>query len=172
MLVADMSRLLRVYGDECKKLSKEQNIASKSKIDKLRAFYIERIANVIPHHCGDHSNCRADDCVMLQIQRKVISKHRPEEKACDTKLSDKEWLYHYKSEINTRHDKQSRLKGKIMNMGKDGQDLVLKEVTKRLNESNVDRVAIAMSSNGCENLFSMLAKCSLGKRMHFGRTDS
>ena len=74
----------------------------------------------MPHRCGDHRNFRADDCVMLQTQRKFIAKHRSEEKACGTKLSDKELLHHHKSEINTRHTKQSRFKGKIMIMGKDG----------------------------------------------------
>ena len=52
-----------------------------------------------------------------------------------------------------------------MNMGKDVQVLVLKEVTKRLNESNIDHMAIAMSINARENLFSMLANFSHGKRM-------
>ena len=51
-----------------------------------------------------------------------------------------------------------------MNMGKDVQVLVLKEVIKRLNESNIDSVAITMSSNARENLFSILANFSHGKR--------
>ena len=57
-------------------------------------------------------------------------------------------------------------------MGKDRQVLVLKEVTKRLNKSGIDRVAISISSNGCENLFIVLDNYSHGKRMYFGRTDS
>ena len=44
----------------------------------------------MPNHCGDSSKCRADDCVMLQMQRTVIAKHCSEEKAYDTKLSAKE----------------------------------------------------------------------------------
>ena len=55
-----------------------------------------------------------------------------------------------------------------MNMCKDGQALVIKKVTKRLNEGNIDRVAISMSSDGCENLFIMLVKFSHGKGMHYG----
>ena len=49
---------------------------------------------------------------------------------------------------------------------------MIKEVTKRLNERNIDRVAIAMSSNGFENLFSMIVKFSHGNRTHYGHTDS
>ena len=100
---------------------------------------------------------------MLQIERTVIAKHCSEENAGDEKLSTKEVIQHQKTEINIRHANQSCFKGKIMNMGKDGQTLVLKEVTKRLNESNIDRMAISMSSNGCGHLFSMRAKFSHGK---------
>ena len=46
------------------------------------------------------------------------------------------------------------------------------EITKRLDESNIDRVALAMSSNDCENFFGMLVKYSHGKRIFLGQTDS
>ena len=65
------------------------NVASNTKIDKLRPYCIVRVANIVPHHCGDHSDGQDNDCVMLQTQRKFIAKHRSEEKACDAKSSDK-----------------------------------------------------------------------------------
>ena len=129
----------------------------------MRDFHIERIANIVPHHCGDHRNCRADDCTMLQMQRKVIAKHCSKDKACGTKLADKELLYHFKSDANARCPKQSRFKGKIMNMGKDGQVLVFKEVTKRLNENNIDRVVIAISSDNRENYLACLSSFLMTK---------
>ena len=163
-LVADVSRFLRACGEEYKNSSKEMNAASKTKIDKLRTCYIRRISSIVPHHYGDYSNCRADDCAMLQIQRVVIAKNRSEEKLCSNKSSTKEVIRHCKTEINTRHANQSRFKGKIASIGEDGQALVLKEVTKRLSECVIDLVAIIVSSNGYENLLSMLAKFSHGKR--------
>jgi hypothetical protein len=36
---------------------------------------------------------------------------------------------------------------------------------------NIDRVALAMSSNRCENYFSVLVKFTCGKRIYFGRKD-
>jgi hypothetical protein len=59
-----------------------------------------------------------------------------------------------------------------MSMGAVGQKQVYKEITKRLNESNIDRVALALSSNDCKNYFGMLTKYSHGKRMYFGQSDS
>ena len=88
-MVADVSRFLSACGEEYKKSSKEQNVESKTKIDKLSTYWIGRIANIALHHCGDHSNFRADDCVIFQTQHTVIAKHRSEEKSCDTKLSTK-----------------------------------------------------------------------------------
>ena len=47
-LVADVSRFSRACGEKYKKLSKDMNVASKTKIDKLRLDYIGRIANTMP----------------------------------------------------------------------------------------------------------------------------
>ena len=57
-------------------------------------------------------------------------------------------------------------------MGEHGKALVLKEFNKRLIESDVDRVVIAMSRNGCEIFFRMLSKFSHRKRTNYGRIDS
>jgi len=56
-----------------------------------------------------------------------------------------------------------------MSLGKKGQATCYQENTKRLDESNIDRVALAMSSNDCENFVGMLLKYSHGKRVSWDR---
>ncbi|KAL7531548.1 hypothetical protein ACHAWF_003815 [Thalassiosira exigua] len=58
-----------------------------------------------------------------------------------------------------------------MSMGVIGQEKVRCEITSRLNETNIDRVAIVFSGNHCENFYSILAKFSHGKRINNGQTD-
>ena len=74
--------------------------------------------------------------------------------------------------IQKDYAKFSRFNGKIISTDKRGQDAVYKEISKRLDVSNIDRVALAMSRNDCENFFDMLAKYSHGKRIFLGLTDS
>ena len=86
-------------------------------------------------------------------------------------LSDKDIFILLRNNINEAYAAKSRFKGKVMSMGTVGQKQVYKEITKRLNESNIDRVALALSSNDCENYFGMLTEYSHGKHMYFGQSD-
>ena len=43
------------------------------------------------------------------------------------------------------------------------------EIDKRLDIHNIDRVALAYSSNKCENFFSVLVKYTSGKRIYLGK---
>ena len=54
-------------------------------------------------------------------------------------------------------------------MGAVEQQQVYTEITKRLNESNIDRVALALSSNTYKNYFGMLTKYSCCIRIYFGQ---
>ena len=75
------------------------------------------------------------------------------------------------TEILQAYVKVSHFNGKIMSMDKKGQATCYQEITKRLDESNIDRVALAMSSNDCGNFFGMLVKYSHGKQIFLGQTD-
>ena len=77
----------------------------------------------------------------------------------------KDILRLHKQDIRKEYAKVSRFSGKAMSMGKIGQQTVYREITKRLNEGNIDRVSLAMSSNDCENYFGLLSKFSHGKRI-------
>ena len=59
-----------------------------------------------------------------------------------------------------------------MSMGENGRAQVYKEISKRLDDRNIDRVAMALSSNACENFYGMLTKYTHGKRINYGQTDS
>ena len=83
----------------------------------------------------------------------------------DDKSSAAEILKGHRHKILLAYAKVSRFNGKMMSMDKRDQDTVYKEITKRLDASNIDRVALAMSSNDCENFFGMLAKYSHGIRI-------
>jgi uncharacterized pyridoxal phosphate-containing UPF0001 family protein len=49
---------------------------------------------------------------------------------------------------------------------------VKKAITSCIDRSNVDRIARVMTSNLCENYFSILVKFSQGKRLNLGQSDS
>ena len=60
-----------------------------------------------------------------------------------------------------------------MSIGAVGQKQVSNEITKRLHESNkIDRIALVLSTTDCKNYFGMLQKCSHGKQIYFGQSDS
>ena len=131
----------------------------------------QRISCIIPHHCGDHENCCYDDCRMVRLGRHCLAKFRVE--CPESKATNEEILLNHKKDILQAYVKVSRFNGKIiMSMGKKGQATCYQEITKRLDESNIGRVALAMSSNDCKNFFGMLVKYSHGKRIFLGQTDS
>ena len=170
-MVADISRILRQYGLQYKSIG--STLEAKTKLDECRERTIKKIASIIPHHCGDHATCCYEDCKMIQLRRHFIARYRTEFQDKDEdEVSNKEILRLHKQDIAREYARVSRFKGKVMSMGKVGQQRVYKEITTRLNASNIDRVALVLSSNDCENFFGMLAKYSHGKRIYFGQTDS
>ena len=59
-----------------------------------------------------------------------------------------------------------------MSMGGKGRAKVKHVIDKRLDIENIDRVALAYSSNKCENFFSVLVKYTSGKRIYLGKNDA
>jgi hypothetical protein len=87
-------------------------------------------------------------------------------------LSEEEIVELRAADISKDHAKNGRFNGKHMSMGVKSQSKVIEVVSKRLDLSNIDRVATGSSSNRCENMFSKLSKWTHGKRNYQGRTDS
>ncbi|KAL7545351.1 hypothetical protein ACHAWF_015517 [Thalassiosira exigua] len=168
-MVADISRILREYGQQYKGVG--VGTGSAAKVNALREVAIARIASIIPHHCGDHSNCRYVDCQMIKLRRHFCAKYRAEHPDSEA-FTNKEILRLHKEDIAIEYARISRFRGKVMSMGEVGRGVVYREIASRLNETNIDRVARAMSSNNCENFFNILAKFSHGKRINNGLTDS
>jgi len=75
----------------------------------------------------------------------------------DSKSTNSEILQDHFKEILEEYVKVSRFNGKVMLMGKKGQATCYEQITKRLDASNIDRVAMTMSSKDCEKKFGMLA---------------
>ncbi|KAL7545104.1 hypothetical protein ACHAWF_008471 [Thalassiosira exigua] len=169
-ICSDVSGVLRWYGLKLKELSISKEPSDKAKLDEYRKEALARIKNIIPHHCGDHTNCSTNDCTMLKLERHVVCKFRAENS--DSKLTRSEILDKHRGDITKAYVETSRFNGKVMSMGKSGQETCYKEISKRLDESNIDRVAATMTSNGCENFFGMLSKYSHGKRIFWGQSDS
>ena len=173
-ITADISRALRDYG---KQLRSEPPDSSGPEVDdrikKYRNYAMKRIKAIIPHHCGNHEDCSYDDCNMVRLERHFIAKYRVEfEGTANEKVSDEDIIRMHKQDILREYAKLARFHGEVMSMGKKGQEKVANEIFKRLDETNINRVAMSLSSNGCENFFSMLVKFSHGKRLYFGQTDS
>ena len=155
----DISRVLRQYGAEYRELGCSSDPDMKAKLDQYREIAIKRISCIIPHHCGDHENCSYDDCRMIRLHRHFVAKFRVENP--DSKATNSEILQDHRKEILEEYVKVAWFNGKVMSMGKRGQATCYEQITKRLDASNIDRVAMAMSSNDCENFFGMLANLYL-----------
>ena len=132
-MIADISRIVQQYGKQYKSVG--IGSGSKEKVDELRHAAIKRIGSIIPHHCGDHSSCSGYECKMIHLHRHYISQYKTtflgDEKDM---LSNEEIIILRKNNIATDYAKVARFKGKVMSMGKIGQEKVYKEITSRLNE--------------------------------------
>jgi len=172
-MCGDISKYLREYGAEYKFWSRSNDPKAGEKLDLCRDRALARIAALVHHHCGDHEHCSAQDCKYRQTENHYYAKHRVENEKDekDKKLTREEILDLHEDEINKDFAANSRFKGMSMSMGKAGWSKIMNEITKRLDAKNIDRVALAMSSNRCENYFSVLVKYTCGKRIYFGRKD-
>ncbi|KAL7536484.1 hypothetical protein ACHAXR_007193 [Thalassiosira sp. AJA248-18] len=167
-MCGDISKYLREYGDDYRKWSSSDDIDAEEKLNKSRDRALNRIDALVHHHCGDHKYCASTDCLFRDTENRHVAKHRVE---TDDNKSRDEIIELCVDEINEAYSAKSRFKGMSMSMGEGGRAKIRNEITKRLDSKNIDRVALAMSSNGCENYFSQLVKYTCGKRIYFGRKD-
>lgn len=64
-----------------------------------------------------------------------------------------------------------RFEGKYMDLSQNGMAVLEKEIKKRFNEKNIDKLAEMACSNSCEAFYSVLTKFSEGKRLNLEHTD-
>ena len=129
---------------------------------------MSQIDAVIHHHYGDHAHCLSSDCLYRRLETHHYCKHKVE---VDDQKSRIEIVALHQYEIDEDYSDKARFSGMSMSMGMKGRAKLMNEITKRLDMKNIDRVALAMSSNRCENYFSVLVKFTCGKRIYFGRKD-
>ena len=128
----------------------------------LRKICLEKINSIIAHHCGDHSGCRREDCVFLDCMHRVRSRYEVDH---DGVIPEEVIL----QQTNKLYSKNARFRGKLLSLDAVAQKKVQNVISSRLNEKNVDRVAKLMSSNRCENFFSVLVKYTEGKRLNLSQ---
>ncbi len=107
------------------------------------------IKSIVPHHCGNHSMYLYDHCKVVQLWRHFIAKNKTEFKG-ETVISDKEILCIHEKDKMTEYAGVAHVNIKAMSMGEVGQRKVANEIFKRIDHSNIDKVAMTMLSNGCE----------------------
>ena len=73
--------------------------------------------------------------------------------------------------VDEEYADKSQFSGMSMSMGKKRRAKLKNEICKRLDEKNIDRVALCMNSNRCKNYFSVLVKFTCDKRIYFGRKN-
>ena len=72
-MCADTSKKIRKFGDDLNALDSSLP-DHEATVKKLRDDAIKSVASIIPHHCGDHSNCGAD-CNYKIIESKYIDQY-------------------------------------------------------------------------------------------------
>ena len=102
----------------------------------------------------------------LQIQKKEFAANGERDESA--KKNDIELI----SEINQQYALSSRFSGKTMDISFAGQEILCNIILSRITLDNIDRIARILSSNVCENYFSMLTQFTHGKRKNTDFTDT
>ena len=80
---------------------------------------------------------------MIKIQRHFVAMYRVHSPTSEA--TNDEVLNMFNKDINLEYAKISRFNGKVISMGKEGQAICYSEITKRLDETNIDRTAMSLS---------------------------
>ncbi|KAL7547979.1 hypothetical protein ACHAWF_017085 [Thalassiosira exigua] len=173
-MCSDIVKYLRECGDELRALAKWNGNDTDTQKDKICNRALVRIDTCIHHHCNDHEYCHSTDCLYRRTEMHCVAKYRVEVEGNVSKENAKpsdEILELQRDKIDEHYANNSRFSGMGMSMGKTGRAKVKNEITKRLDKSNIAKVSLCMSSNQCENYFSVLVKFTCGKRIYFGRKN-
>jgi sRNA-binding protein len=161
-IAADLSREIRRYG----KFLKEKGLdLSPEQQGCARQRCLDAISAIIPHHCGDHSQCTHDGTCTFKL---VELQERSANEATGRKRSEAEIA----KRVSERFCGESRFKGKYMSMDHEGKEMCMLAIQSRVDKQNIDRLARILSTNVCECYFNVLVKFSHGKRLNLGQTNS
>jgi hypothetical protein len=162
-IAADLSRVIRLYGKFLKEKGIDSSVAMQQ-ASARRQQCLNAISAIIPHHCGDHSQCYHGTCTFKRIE----FQERSANEVSGNKLSEAELA----KRVSERSCHESRFKGKYMSMDQEGKEMCIQAIQSRVNKNNIDQLAKILSSNICECYFSVLVKFSHGKRLNLGQSDS
>jgi len=138
----------------------EVDEAEKEVTNASREKCVTAVRSVISHHCNDHRHCVEEDCQYLHIKHMLKVRQQQTGKGYTVQ------------EIASEYAKVSRFKGASLSIHREARNKVIHVIMQRVNLKNVDRLAMAMSSNLCEQYFSMLVKFSQGKRLNLCQSDA
>lgn len=123
---------------------------------------LAKVDSIIPHHCGDHSLCSAEDCLFLQLRRHVQAQKR----ALGTSVSEAS----IDKEAVQLHAEQGRFRGRYLSLSEQGRRKIAHEIQTRLNRSTIEKVVEQRCSNRCEGFFNQVTKHTDGKRVYMPST--
>jgi hypothetical protein len=164
-IASDLSRDIRLYGKFLNEKRNNSLVAMRQEEEaSARQQCLKSISAIIPHHCGDHSQCDHGTCTFKRIE----FQERSANEVSGNKLSEAELA----KRVSERSCHESRFKGKYMSMDQEGKEMCIQAIQSRVNKNNIDQLAKILSSNICECYFSVLVKFSHGKRLNLGQSDS
>jgi hypothetical protein len=141
-----------------KTISKDE---AKVKRDAAHKQCLKDVHAIIPHHCGDHTQCSSLHCRYQQAKRALQMR----KKMFDVNFEKDDLTRHYTN--------VARFKGKILGVTSlEPRAKLEKVISSRINERNIEKVCRVLTSNYSENFFQNLTKYSQGKRINLGQTDS
>lgn len=107
---------------------------------------LDQFVAMVHHHCGNHTFCKIEEfCTYVEV-----------------KNEHPDWI---PEEIEKESIRRSKRGGSYMDLSVTGIETLIKLISKRFNEKNIDKLAECGSSNACETFFSQLTMLSEGKRI-------
>ena len=130
--------------------------------EEIYAAALEKVDSIVPHHCGDHSTCKREDCKYLQLRLQVLARHHALGITASEADVDKE--------TNELHAEKGRFRGKYLSLSDSGRQQITREISSRLNRKTIEKIAELQCSNKCEGFFNQVTKHTDGKRVYMPAT--
>jgi len=127
------------------------NVSESEKEGHVEVF-MQELAAIIPHHCGDHEHCTLDMCKVMRLQR-----DNPD-------LTD--------DELEALYDASARFKGKILSVDDEGVSELTSFITSRITRKNADAVGAMESTGKIESSNAQSVSLTSGKRLNMTQTNA
>lgn len=121
-------------------------------LDSMMDECLDRLANIVPHHCGLHENCVADMCGFVKL-----------------KEDNPEWS---DDKLDEESDKIARFNRECMSLSDEGREKVSGVISKKITKKNVGRLAEMKNINNSENFWNCTTVHSEGKRLNVAQAEA